>query len=161
MKRLVSILMPAFALVAGSALLASPVALAQSLTPLTIKSGDKTHAFNVEIADTEEERVKGLMFRESLPKDGGMLFDFGEPQPATIWMKNTLIPLDILFIDTDGEVVAIARNAVPHSLRLLTAGVPVKGVLEINGGAAAELGIKPGDHVVHPMFTADAHDHGG
>jgi len=100
------------------------------------------------------------MFRESLPKDGGMLFDFGAPQQATIWMKNTLIPLDILFIDEDGDVVAIARNAVPQSLRLITPGVPVKGVLEINGGAAAEFGINPGDKVVHPMFKPAA-AHGG
>jgi len=152
MNRHLIALVPAFTLVLGAIAMSSPAALAQTLSPVTIKSGDKVHAFNVEIADNEEERQKGLMFRESLPEDGGMLFDFGNPQPATIWMKNTLIPLDILFIDTDGEVVAIARNAVPHSLRLISPGVPVKGVLEINGGAAAKLGIKPGDTVVHPMF---------
>jgi len=160
MTRLASILAPAFALVAAALLLTSPSALAQALSPVSIQSGDKTHEFKVEIADTEEERVKGLMFRESLPKDGGMLFDFGAPQQATIWMKNTLIPLDILFIDEDGDVVAIARNAVPQSLRLITPGVPVKGVLEINGGAAAEFGINPGDKVVHPMFKPAA-AHGG
>lgn len=154
MTRLISILAPAFALVLGAAALASQSAHAQSLTPLTIQSGGKAHTFNVELADTEQERQTGLMFRESLPKDGGMLFDFGNPQPASIWMKNTLIPLDILFIDTDGKVLAIARNAVPHSLRQISPGVPVKGVLEINGGAAAELGINPGDTVVHPLFKA-------
>ncbi len=156
MNRHLIALVPAIALVLGAVALSTPTALAQSLTPVTIRSGETTHAFNVEIADTEEERQKGLMFRESLPEDGGMLFDFGNPQPATIWMKNTLIPLDILFINTDGEVLAIARNAVPHSLRLITPGVPVKGVLEINGGAAAKLGIKPGDTVIHPMFKPDA-----
>ncbi len=154
MTRLISILAPAFALVMGAAALSSQSAHAQSVTPLTIQSGGKAHNFNVELADTEEERQTGLMFRESLPKDGGMLFDFGNPQPAAIWMKNTLIPLDILFIDTDGTVLAIARNAVPHSLRQISPGVPVKGVLEINGGAAAELGINPGDMVVHPLFKA-------
>jgi uncharacterized protein len=154
MKRFAPILFAAAAVFGGvsGVVLTERPAYAQALSSLTIQSGDKTHAFNVELADTPSEREKGLMFRESLPPDGGMLFDFGEPAPASIWMKNTLIPLDILFIDARGEIVAIARNAVPGSLRQISPGVPVRGVLEIAGGRAAALGVSPGDTVVHPIF---------
>lgn len=123
-----------------------------AVTPLSIKSGETVHKFTVEIADTPDSIREGLMFRESLAPDAGMLFDFGEVRPAAMWMKNTLIPLDMLFMDADGEVIAIARNAVPGSLRSLGPGVPVRAVLEIPGGRAKELGINPGDKVTHPIF---------
>jgi uncharacterized membrane protein (UPF0127 family) len=123
-----------------------------AVTPLSIKSGETVHKFTVEIADTPDSIREGLMFRESLAPDAGMLFDFGEVRPAAMWMKNTLIPLDMLFMDGDGEVIAIARNAVPGSLRSLGPGVPVRAVLEIPGGRAKELGINPGDKVTHPIF---------
>ena len=133
--------------------LAVPAALAELETgPLTITSGDSTHAFTVELANDPEEITTGLMNRESMDADAGMLFDFGQPREASMWMKNTLIPLDMLFIDPAGRVIAIARNAVPGSLRTISPGVPVKGVLELNGGRAAELGIEPGDEVHHPIF---------
>lgn len=122
------------------------------VTPLSVKSDEATHAFTVEIASTPEEIQQGLMFRESLAPDAGMLFDFGEIRPASMWMKNTLIPLDMLFMDQTGKVVAIARNAVPGSTRSLGAGVPVRAVLEIPGGRARELGIEPGDIVQHQIF---------
>jgi uncharacterized membrane protein (UPF0127 family) len=93
-----------------------------------------------------------MMFRESMAPDAGMLFDFGEVRQASMWMKNTLISLDMLFIDADGQVIAIARNAVPGSTRSLGPGVPVRAVLEIPGGRAKELGVQPGDTVQHPIF---------
>jgi uncharacterized membrane protein (UPF0127 family) len=123
-----------------------------AVAPLSIKSGEDTHPFTVEMADTPDAIRQGLMFRESLAPDAGMLFDFGEVRAASMWMKNTLIPLDMLFIDASGEVIAIARNAVPGSLRSLGPGVPVRAVLEIAGGRAKELGIAPGDTVTHPIF---------
>lgn len=121
-------------------------------SPLSVQSGDETHAFTVELAKTPEEIQQGLMFREALAPDAGMLFDFGVTRPASMWMKNTLIPLDMLFILEDGRVIAIARNTQPGSLRSVSAGVPVRAVLEIPGGRAKELGIEPGDTVIHPIF---------
>jgi uncharacterized membrane protein (UPF0127 family) len=120
--------------------------------PLSIKTDEATHAFTVEVADTPEAITQGMMFRESMAPDAGMLFDFGEVRQASMWMKNTLISLDMLFIDADGQVIAIARNAVPGSTRSLGPGVPVRAVLEIPGGRAKELGIQPGDTVQHPIF---------
>jgi hypothetical protein len=129
------------------------LAFAQLATgPLTVKSDDASHKFTVEVANTPEAITQGLMFRESLGADAGMLFDFGQVRPASMWMKNTLIPLDMLFIDADGQVIAIARNTVPGSLRSLGPGVPVRAVLEIGGGRAKALGITPGDTVQHPIF---------
>ena len=121
-------------------------------SPLTIQTDDGDHAFTVELVDEPEEIRTGLMFRESLNADSGMLFDFGEPRQANMWMKNTLIPLDMLFMDSDGKILAIARDAVPGSLRTIGPGVPVKGVLEINGGLAEQLGVLPGDTVKHEIF---------
>lgn len=130
-----------------------PVAFAQLETgPLTILSGEAEHSFTVELANDPEEVQMGLMNREELAADAGMLFDFGQPREANMWMKNTLISLDMLFIDPDGKVLAIAREAVPGSLRRINPGVPVKAVLELAGGRAAELGIEPGDTVHHDIF---------
>lgn len=146
MKRFLASGMAAIALFA-------PIALAELETgPLTINSSNGAHAFTVELADDPDEIRTGLMFRESMDPDAGMLFDLGQPREASMWMKNTLIPLDMLFMDPAGKVIAIARNTVPGSLRTVTPGVPVKAVLELNGGRAAELGIEPGDEVRHPIF---------
>ncbi|MEO0551251.1 MAG: DUF192 domain-containing protein [Pseudomonadota bacterium] len=123
-----------------------------AVTPLTIVSGETSHTYTVEVADDPEEIAFGLMERESLDVSTGMLFEFVQPREPAMYMKNTLIPLDMLFIATDGTIEMIARNTVPGSLRTISPGVPVKGVLEINGGEAAELGIEPGDTVVHPIF---------
>ncbi len=137
----------------ASLLLLLPAASAQLETgPLKIVSGGAVHDFTVELADDPEEVQTGLMNRESMAPDAGMIFDFGEPREANMWMKNTLIPLDMLFLDTDGTILAIARDAVPGSLRRINPGVPVKGVLELNGGQAEELGIEPGDVVQHEIF---------
>ena len=122
------------------------------VTPLRIQSADATHTFTVEVADDREEISFGLMERESLDMDKGMLFDFDPPREPSMYMKNTLIPLDMIFIAEDGSIEMIARNTVPGSLRTISPGVPVRAVLEINGGQAAELSIKPGDTVQHPLF---------
>lgn len=137
----------------ASLLLFLPAAFAQLETgPLSIQSGDDVHAFTVELANDPEEITTGLMERAELAPDAGMLFDFGVPREANMWMKNTLISLDMLFLDSDGKVLAIARETVPGSLRRINPGVPVKGVLELAGGRADELGIEPGDVVQHEVF---------
>jgi uncharacterized membrane protein (UPF0127 family) len=92
------------------------------------------------------------MFRKYLPKERGMLFDFPVEQPVMMWMKNTYIPLDMVFMDHNGRIVGIARNAEPLSETIIPSGAPAAGVLEINGGEAAELGLKTGDVVHHPLF---------
>ena len=108
--------------------------------------------FTVELAMTRAEQERGLMFRKSLAPDRGMLFPYNPPQRAAFWMKNTLIPLDILYIAPDGRVLSIARNAVPHDETPLPSGGVVRAVLEIPGGRAAQLGILPGDRVLNKIF---------
>ena len=138
---------------AGLAALSLPAfADPMDVTPLSIVSAEATHTFTVEIADDRDEISFGLMERESLDADKGMLFDFNPPREPSMYMKNTLIPLDMIFIADDGSIEMIARNTVPGSLRTISPGVPVRAVLEINGGQAAELGILPGDTVQHPLF---------
>lgn len=122
------------------------------VTPLSIESADVTHEFTVEVANDSDEISFGLMDRESMDADKGMLFDFTPPREPAMYMKNTLISLDMLFIASDGTIEMIARNTVPGSLRTISPGVPVKAVLELNGGIAADLGIQPGDSVLHPIF---------
>ena len=121
--------------------------------PLEIVTHDgRTLKFEVEFVDTDETRERGLMFRKSLAADAGMLFDFKTPQYVSFWMKNTLIPLDIIFIGKDGRIVNIARQAKPMDETPLPSAGPVRGVLEIKGGRAAELGIGPDDLVRHRIF---------
>jgi hypothetical protein len=119
---------------------------------LTIATARGVYHFKVEIADNDATREHGLMFRKTLAPDRGMLFDFKQPAPVAFWMKNTLIPLDMLFITADGRVLAIARNAVPMSEAPIASGGPVLGVLEIAGGRAAAIGAEPGDKVQERMF---------
>ncbi|MFN3389345.1 MAG: DUF192 domain-containing protein [Allosphingosinicella sp.] len=111
------------------------------LAPLEIRSGSKVHRFTVEIARTEREQAYGLMNRTKLGPNEGMLFPFPSPRPASFWMKNTLIPLDMIFVRADGSIARIAARTVPHSLEGVAVGEPVAAVLEIAGGRAAELGI--------------------
>jgi len=131
-------------------------AKAQSLptSPLTIQSGSVTHTFTVELARTERERNIGLMHRNYLAPDRGMLFDFQSEQPEKFWMRNTFIPLDMLFVRATGEIVFIAENTVPHSDMPVGPNVPVQAVLELAGGTAKRLGLKPGDIVRHPVLKA-------
>src|SRR4051812_43972261 len=119
---------------------------------LTIESASGPHRFHVELATTPAQLEQGLMFRRSLAPDSGMLFDFRQPSPVSMWMKNTFIPLDMLFIDNSGRIINIAERAVPQSLDTIAAAAPARAVLELNGGTAARLGIKPGDRVVFPIF---------
>ncbi|SNS70639.1 DUF192 domain-containing protein [Sphingopyxis indica] len=110
--------------------------------PLTIAAADgKTHRFTVEVARSEEEQRKGLMFRTDLPAGTGMLFPFPKPKIASFWMKNTLIPLDMIFIRSDGSIDRIAENTIPESLEPVVSGGEVAAVLEVAGGTAAELGL--------------------
>jgi hypothetical protein len=139
-------------LVALGLLVALGPARAQSLEPLTIVSGQQRHAFQVEVARNEADRAQGLMFRRQLAPDRGMLFDFGQVQPLAMWMRNTYIPLDMLFIRADGTVARIAEDAEPLSERTIPSGEPVLAVLEVIGGTAKRLGLKAGDRIEHPLF---------
>ncbi|GGB71016.1 hypothetical protein GCM10010833_27800 [Blastomonas aquatica] len=117
------------------------------LVPLTINSAGKRHAFTVEVARTAQEQAQGLMFRTELAPDAGMIFPFPTVKPASFWMKNTVISLDIIFVRADGSIESIAANTVPYSLDAVSSNEPVAAVLELAAGRAAELGIKPGDTV--------------
>jgi uncharacterized membrane protein (UPF0127 family) len=123
---------------------------------LVIKSQNGDHAFTVEVVDTDQTRARGLMFRTDLAPDAGMLFDFKESRPVSFWMQNTLIYLDMIFITDQGMIANIHANAVPHDTTSIPSDGPVMFVLEIPGGRAAELGLKPGDRVVHDRITAAA-----
>jgi uncharacterized protein len=123
----------------------SPAGLQQ--VTLCITSGAKTRAFTVEIAGSSMEQAKGLMFRTELADNAGMIFPFPEPKPASFWMKNTVIPLDIIFVRSNGTIESIAENTVPYSTAPVAAGELVSAVLELRGGLTSELGIAAGDRV--------------
>jgi uncharacterized protein len=137
-------------------LIGAPAPRAQLATytksELTILAADGKHRFTVEEAKTPQQMTQGLMFRQSLPADAGMLFEFDHLQPASFWMKNTLIPLDMLFIAPDGTIADYHERAVPLSLEAINSDRPVLAVLELNGGTVERLGIKRGDRVLHPFF---------
>ncbi len=120
---------------------------------LVVRAAAGELRFRVEVAATAPARSRGLMHREYLAPDAGMLFDFKRDAPINMWMKNTLIPLDMLFIDRNGKIVSIAQQTEPLSLRHIPSAGVVRSVLEINGGAALRLGIAVGDRVVHSMFS--------
>lgn len=123
---------------------------------LTIETaGGARHVFAVELARTTGQQAQGLMFRRRLAADAGMLFIYGGDRPVRMWMKNTLIPLDMLFIERNGRVVHIVERTVPGSLETISADRPVAAVLEVNAGTADRLGIEVGDRVVHPAFEDD------
>ncbi|WP_022681495.1 DUF192 domain-containing protein [Sphingobium bisphenolivorans] len=141
---------------------AASIASTQSTTllPLTIRTPRAEHRFNVEVALSPKEQENGLMFRKSLAPDGGMLFPMDPPRTASFWMKNTLIPLDMLFIHTDGTIAFLKANAQPYSREPVSAGIPVIAVLELPGGRAAELDIRQGDRVRWGNCAALAADKG-
>lgn len=144
---------------AGLALAASiGAALAQSapLEKLTIDTATGAHGFKVEVMRTEPERERGLMYRKTMPRDHGMLFQYPSEQPVTFWMHNTYLPLDMIFIDKAGRVVSVARDAKPMDDTLIPSEGPALGVLEVDAGVAASIGLKPGDVVHHAMFGAPA-----
>lgn len=137
---------------AGVSTLSARAAPASKLETVEILTSRGRARFLVEIAATRAEQARGLMFRKSLAPDRGMLFTYKRPQPAAYWMKNTLIPLDIIYIQPDGRILSIVRNARPHDETPLPSGGLVLGVLELAGGRAAQLGILPGDRVLHRIF---------
>jgi len=123
--------------------------------PVIIETTQGPVEFIAEIADTEASRTRGMMYRESMEPDAEMLFDFEIVRPVSIWMANTMIPLDILFIREDGTIAKIVANAQPYSRRSMPSDFPVLAVLEIVGGRAAETGIAPGDLVRHSLFGTE------
>ena len=155
--RLTAILVISFGLALAS-LMPGPVC-AQGATPpaagvesLEMVTASGRHAFSVEVMRSDAEREKGLMFRRFLPADRGMLFDFKTEQTVMMWMKNTYIPLDMVFITRTGTVSHIASNTEPMSERIIASGPPAYAVLEVNAGTAARIGLKDGDRVLHPLF---------
>jgi hypothetical protein len=123
--------------------------------PLVIITAAGEHAFEVEIAASDEQQSRGLMFRRSLGDREGMLFVHEPPRFVQMWMRNTYIPLDMIFIRADGRVHRIEASTEPFSERIIESGARVAGVLEVAGGTAAKLGLKPGNRVRHPHFKAD------
>jgi uncharacterized membrane protein (UPF0127 family) len=125
-----------------------------SSEPLTIKTvKGATQNFTVELAVTEDQREYGLMFRKAMPEDHGMLFTFEKTRSVMMWMENTPLPLDMLFLDDAGTITHIHENAVPYSKAIINSGGPVKYVIELNGGAAKKLGLGVGDKVSSPSLT--------
>jgi uncharacterized protein len=142
------------ATVAGACLLMSfPTARSAEQQTLEIASKTGVHVFSVELAVTDEERQKGLMFRREVPKFYGMLFDFKRDQDVSMWMHNTYVSLDMIFIRGDGSIASIAENTTPLSEARIYSNAPVRGVLEVVAGTAKRYGIVPGDKVGHRLFT--------
>ena len=125
---------------------------AQAPEPLTIATKAGSQRFQVEVARNDADRAQGLMFRRTLAADRGMLFDFGRVEPVSMWMQNTYLALDMLFIRKDGTVARVAENTEPLSTRVIPSGEPVLGVLELPAGTARRLAIAAGDQVEHPIF---------
>jgi uncharacterized membrane protein (UPF0127 family) len=160
MRILVCVLLAVLALSPGP----SPVSLfsvsraqardaGQSLTEkLILETADGPRTLEVEVARDPASRERGLMYRRHLPANRGMLFDFDKPQTVLMWMKNTYIPLDMIFISRDGKVTHIEENTEPLSEAVISSQGPAYAVLEVNAGVARELGLKRGDRVRHPMF---------
>ena len=156
---MVKAVLASLALLASAALLPPSSARAAATGPaaaaqddLSVVTARGAHRFPVDVMRTRDELERGLMFRRQLAPDRGMLFDFGAPQPVTMWMKNTYLPLDMVFIARDGRVVSVKRDAEPMSEDIIPSGGDVLGVLEVNAGTAARIGVKPGDRVIDPMF---------
>jgi uncharacterized membrane protein (UPF0127 family) len=119
---------------------------------LTIQTAAGPQKFAIELALSDAQMEQGLMFRRSLAPNTGMLFDFKSPTNVTMWMKNTVIPLDMLFLDGRGRIIDLHERAVPYSTDVIAARAPSRYVIELNGGTASRLGIKPGDQVTSPYF---------
>ena len=125
----------------------------QSDSMITITTRNAEYVFTIELARTSEEMERGLMFRDRLQSDHGMLFLFPDEREVSFWMKNTLIPLDLIFADASGRIVRIAERAVPLSTELIPSQAPVRAVLEVNGGTAERLHITVGDKLVYPALS--------
>ncbi len=132
--------------------LAAQAKSGSSLDPIPLRTIEivtkaRSQTFEVEVASTREQRARGLMFRRELPESGGMLFDFGREQNIRMWMKDTLIPLDMIFIENDGRIVRIEQNAEPETLRVISSGGAARAVLEVKAGTTRRFGISIGDRV--------------
>ncbi|MBR1168516.1 DUF192 domain-containing protein [Bradyrhizobium sp. DASA03005] len=143
---LAAILVIAFWAVAGA-----PVGAA-SFQPLEIVTKNGVQVFSVEMATTAEEKETGLMYRKELADGKGMLFDFNPEQEISMWMKNTYVSLDMIFIRADGRILRIAENTEPLSTKIISSRGPARAVLEVVAGTAQKYGIRPGDRVGHPLF---------
>jgi uncharacterized protein len=140
------------AIVAASAFVDAG-AQAASIQPLEIVTKSGVQVFSVEMATTDQEKETGLMYRKELADGKGMLFDFSPEQQVSMWMKNTFISLDMIFIRADGRILRIAENTEPQSTKIIPSGGLAKGVLEVIAGTARKYGIAPGDRVAHPLFN--------
>ena len=149
-------ILPRRAVLAGLAALAppglAPAKTPAALEPLASLTSRGPVNFQVEVAADDAARARGLMYRKSLAPDRGMLFDFHTPRPVAFWMRNTYVSLDMIFIRADGRILSIARNTTPLSEEGVPSGGPVRAVLELVGGRAAEIGALPGDRVRHRIF---------
>src|SRR5277367_6296049 len=139
--------------VVASVAFANGTVRAASFQSLEIVTKSGVQVFSVEMATTEEEKTTGLMYRKELADGKGMLFDFSPEQQVSMWMKNTYVSLDMIFIRADGRILRIAENTEPESTRIIPSGGLAKGVLEVIAGTAEKYGIKPGDRVAHPLFN--------
>ncbi len=133
--------------------LADGAVRAATFQPLEIVTKSGVQTFSVELATTEEEKTTGLMYRKELADGKGMLFDFSPEQEVSMWMKNTYISLDMIFIRADGRILRIAENTEPLSTRIIPSNGLAKAVLEVPAGTAQKYGIRPGDRVAHPLFS--------
>jgi hypothetical protein len=143
-------------LIAAAGIAAGPAAAECSADAVELRWPGGSARFAVEVADDEAERGRGLMFREKMAASAGMLFIYDRPRHATFWMKNTLIPLDMIFADPSGRVTRVHENARPHDESTIDGGRGVQFVLEINGGLARRLGIAPGAELRHPAIAEPA-----
>ncbi len=147
-----SAVMALFFMIAAPAFAQAPMSF--DTEPLIVRTASgKTLNFTVEIADTNEKRQRGLMYRKQMADDAGMIFDFGVSRRVQMWMENTVLPLDMLFVDSTSTITSINANAVPYSEDIIDSTTPVKYVVELNAGAAAKLGIKPGDKLMSATTT--------
>ena len=128
-------------------------ARAAKIEPLEIITKSGVQVFSVELATTDEEKTTGLMYRKELPEGKGMLFDFSPAEEVSMWMKNTYVSLDMIFIRPDGRILRIAENTEPLSTKIISSRGLAKGVLEVVAGTARKFGIQPGDRVAHPLFN--------
>lgn len=144
------------AAIAAVAVVALPLAACSDEGKLVLHSSTGDYDFDVEVVDTNESRAQGLMFVQELADDAGMLFDFKQEREVSFWMRNTFIPLDMIFVGADGVVKNIHVNARPHDVTGIPSEGPVQFVLEIPGGRSVEIGLKPGDTMEHPRVGAPA-----
>jgi uncharacterized membrane protein (UPF0127 family) len=141
----------AILVIAGLTVASAPVGAAD-FQPLEIVTKNGVQVFSVEIATTEQEKQTGLMYRKELADGKGMLFDFNPEQEVSMWMKNTFVSLDMIFIRADGRILRVAENTEPMSTKIISSRGPARAVLEVVAGTAQKYGIRAGDRVGHPLF---------